>query len=97
MRCSLLDVVKQVCSGRLAQFHFSANARFVAASGFLAGLWPLRLPFWHMEPKEDRGVEDARVMRQGRYSAWLKKAKSENARCKLLQSHNIRCPRCFKR
>ncbi|CAL1136349.1 unnamed protein product [Cladocopium goreaui] len=35
-------------------------------------------------------VEDARVTRQGRYSAWLKKAKSENARCKLIQSHNTR-------
>ena len=52
----------------------------------------LRLLFWRMETKEDRQVEDARVTRQGRYSAWLKKAKSENARCKLLQSHNIRCP-----
>lgn len=30
------------------------------------------------------------MTRQGRYSAWLKKAKSENARCKLIQSHNTR-------
>eukprot|EP00913_Durusdinium_trenchii_P005433 g5064.t2 len=40
-----------------------------------------------MDPQE---AQDARVSRQGRYSAWLKKAKSENARCKLLQSHNTR-------
>ncbi|CAJ1388856.1 unnamed protein product, partial [Effrenium voratum] len=35
-------------------------------------------------------IEDARVTRQGAYSAWLKKTKSDNARCKLIQSSNTR-------
>lgn len=46
-------------------------------------------PHGHHESHRVRQVKDARETRQGRYSAWLKKAKSRHA-CFKLQSHVMR-------
>lgn len=46
-------------------------------------------PHGHHESHRVRQVKDARETRQGRYSAWLKKAKSRDA-CFKLQSHVMR-------
>lgn len=42
------------------------------------------------DPVEEVACDDARATRKGSYSGWLKKAKSDNARFKMLQSSNTR-------